>query len=67
MEVDNSVINYLAFTLYNLQPIEQSITPLCGYNDKNYSLVDANDNNKYVIKIVNELDSREDLTGKVPS
>lgn len=64
MEVDKTVINYLAFTLYNLQPIEESISPLCGYSDRNYSLIDTNDNSKYVVKIVNENDSREEITGK---
>lgn len=64
MEVDNTVINYLAFTLYNLQPIEESISPLCGYSDRNYSLIDTNDKSKYVIKIVNENDSKEEITGK---
>lgn len=65
MGTDTSLVTYLATTFYDLLPIEQSIRPFCGYSDKNYSFVDANDKSKYVLKIVNEEDSSKELQGKL--
>lgn len=65
MEVDNSLVTFIATTYYNITPIFGSIQLLCGYSDKNYSLTDSNGNEKYVLKIVNENESKKELTGEL--
>lgn len=64
MEVDDYSIVYIASTIYNITIVEGSIVALCGYNDKNYSLVDAANLNRYVLKVVvDEHESKQELTG----
>lgn len=67
MEVDNSLVTFILATYYNMSPIVGSIKPLCGYSDKNFTFTDKNDNNRYVLKIVNKDESQPELTGKSPS
>lgn len=64
MEIDKTVVNYISTTLYNILPIEQSIKQLWGYDDRNFSLVDSSDHQTYILKIINEHDSRPELTGE---
>lgn len=65
MEVDISVVNYICTTIYNIVPIGQSIKQLWGYDDRNFLLVDSSDHQTYVLKIINEHDSKPELTGKL--
>lgn len=60
MEIETSVIHYIAKTFYDLSPDEDSIVPLCGYTDKNFTFTIKNVD-KYVLKIVHESESVEGL------
>lgn len=63
MNISDSVVSFTAETFYNLLPSEHNIRQLAGYSDKNFVLVDSLDETrKFVLKIVNEEDSDEELT-----
>lgn len=64
MQVNDSIITYVASTFYNFTPRDDKICQLDGYMDRNYSIVDVNnpEDGRYVLKIINEQDSKEPLT-----
>lgn len=66
MEIEKSIVNYVAKTYYDLIPDEDSIDSLCGYTDKNFTFTVKNVD-KYVLKIVHEDESVEELVGKILS
>lgn len=66
--VDTTLVSYILHTFYNITPVEGKIVPLVGYSDKNYAITDVTSGKKYVIKIVNPEDSKnQDLIGKLLS
>lgn len=65
MEINESLVEYIAQTYYNMNPILGSVRKLYGYSDKNYSFTDLNDHECYVLKLVNPGESQRDLTSLI--
>ena len=61
---EDVLVTFVAQTYYNMTPIVGSIKRLCGYSDRNYVFTDSTSNCSYVLKIVNEEESEQQLTGE---
>jgi len=61
MELNESLVVYIATTYYNMKPLLVSVRKMYGYSDSNYAFTDSNDNQCYFLKIVNPDESHENL------